>query len=189
MDIIPYISSKILTKDTAFDKLPLNFRCLFQHSKFLWNIKYHYWVSHGQNRYVPGKIWKSRWIWLVGYRDNSNWCWHIFYLQVFSVRSFCTWGMTCVSGTKPSFSNWNKRVCTIIGRYLKTIQESHKNGNNPTIQPTIVHSNQSIVPVHIDWDYFPLGGLYSVTDVPRFRWNHDNRTGMNPQGPIVTTIS
>ena len=39
-----------------------------------------------------------------------------------------------------------------------------------------------------DLDHPPLGILDSGTDVPRYGRNIDNRTGMNPQVPIVTTI-
>ena len=42
MDIIPATSSKSLTKDTTFDKLPLNCVLLFQDPKTLWNGKYHH---------------------------------------------------------------------------------------------------------------------------------------------------
>ena len=63
-----------------------------------------------------------------------------------------------------------------------------ENWTDPTIQPTIVHFNQSTVPVHRDRNHSTFGSLDSSTDVPRSRRNIDNRTGMNPQGPIVTMI-
>ena len=57
-----------------------------------------------------------------------------------------------------------------------------------TIRPTIVHSNQLTIPGHSDQDYFLLGSLDSGTDAPISGPNIDNRTRMNPHGPIVTTI-
>ena len=53
----------------------------------------------------------------------------------------------------------------------------------------MVHSNQLTVPGNSDREYFPLVSLDSGTAVPRSGRNIDNRTGMNPQVPIVTTIS
>ena len=89
-------------KRQYFSNCLLILGCLFQYSKTLWNVKYHYWGSHGNARYVSVKICKSRWIWLIGYGDNLNWRWNTFYLQVFSGRSFCKWCTTCISGTGPS---------------------------------------------------------------------------------------
>ena len=57
-----------------------------------------------------------------------------------------------------------------------------------TIQPIIVHSNRATGLGHSDWEYCPIGSLDSGTNVPRSRRNIYNRTWMNPQGPIVTTI-
>ena len=70
MYIILATYSKSLTKGNTFSNFLL---ILFQNSKTLWNEKYYYWGSHGQARYVSVNIWKSRWICLVGYVDNSNW--------------------------------------------------------------------------------------------------------------------
>ena len=58
-----------------------------------------------------------------------------------------------------------------------------------TIQPTIVHSNQANVLGHNYQYHFPLGILYSGTNIPISGHNIDNRTGMTLQGPIITTIS
>ena len=67
--------------------------------------------------------------------------------------------------------------------------ETHTaNKRDPTIQLTIVHFNQLSTPGHIAWYNSPLGSLDSITGDPRSRRNIDNRTEMNPQGPIVTTI-
>ena len=63
------------------------------------------------------------------------------------------------------------------------------NRNESTIQPTIIHSNQSTIPGHSDRYYSPLGILDIGTGVPRSGRNIDNRTGVNPQGHIGTTIS
>ena len=63
-----------------------------------------------------------------------------------------------------------------------------ENQTDPTIQPTIVHPNQTTGPVQSDRYHYPLGILKSSTDVPRSGWNIDNRTVMNTQGPTVTTL-
>ena len=64
------------------------------------------------------------------------------------------------------------------------------NCNKPNIQPTIIHCNQETVWGNSDWYYCPLGSLDSGTDVQIRGYGHniDNRTGMNPQGPIGTII-
>ena len=62
------------------------------------------------------------------------------------------------------------------------------NRTDPTIQPTTAHCNQAAGLGHSDKNHFPLVILDSGTDVPKSGWNIDNRTGINPQGPIVTTI-
>ena len=62
------------------------------------------------------------------------------------------------------------------------------NQTDPTIQPIIVHLNQMNGPIHSDQRYFPLVSLDSGTDVSISGRNIDNRTGMNPQGHMVTTI-
>ena len=69
MDIIPATSSKGLTKDTTSAN-HLNCGYLLKYYKILRNGKYHPWGSHGQTRYALAKIWKIRWIWMVGYGDN-----------------------------------------------------------------------------------------------------------------------
>ena len=86
--------------------LPLNCGFVFQYSKILWNRKYHPWRIHGQARYVPVNIWKSRWICLVGYGENSNWLWQAVYLQGVSGGSFYTWSTTIISSTRPSGNEW-----------------------------------------------------------------------------------
>ena len=58
---------------------------------------------------------------------------------------------------------------------------------DPTIQPTIVHLNQLAGPGHSDWNHFFIGSLNSGIDVPISNRNIDKRTGMNAQGPTVTT--
>ena len=64
------------------------------------------------------------------------------------------------------------------------------NRNDPTIKPTIIHSNQSTGPVHIDQDYSPLGNFYSGTYIliGGSGRNIDSCTGVNPQGTIKTII-
>ena len=62
------------------------------------------------------------------------------------------------------------------------------NQTDPAIQKITVWSNLETEPGHSDWEYFPLESLESGTDVPRSGRNIDNRTGMNSQVPIVTTI-
>ena len=63
-----------------------------------------------------------------------------------------------------------------------------KNMRNPIIQPAIVQLYQETTTVHSDQNHSPLGSLDSGTDIPISGRNIDNRTGMNPQGPIGTTI-
>ena len=62
MEIIPATYSTNFNKRYYFWSLPFNCVCLFQYYKHLWNVKYHYWVSHGKTRYVSVKPWKIRWI-------------------------------------------------------------------------------------------------------------------------------
>ena len=71
MDIIPALSSIILTKDTTHSNYLL-IVCI-KNTKTVRNRKYHHWGSHGQSRHVLSQIWKSRWIWLVRFRANRNW--------------------------------------------------------------------------------------------------------------------
>ena len=82
-----------------------------------------------------------------------------------------------------------------IGVYVKLsvgianpFRNNTENWADHTIKPTIVHFNQYTGPGNSDWDLYPLGSLDSGTDVTRSGRNIDNRTGMNPKGPIVTTI-
>ena len=63
-----------------------------------------------------------------------------------------------------------------------------ENRTDPTIQPTVVHLNQATGLGNSDRNHPPLISLDSGTDVPISGRNIYNRTGMNPQGPIVTTI-
>ena len=56
---------------------------------------------------------ESRWIWMVGYGENSNWCWHTVYPQGFSWRCFYTCRMTCISVNRPSINecpSWSDMV-------------------------------------------------------------------------------
>ena len=62
------------------------------------------------------------------------------------------------------------------------------NQTNPNIKPTIIHLKQAKVPGHNDQNHFPIKGSNSGIDVPISRRNIDNRTRINPQGPIVTMI-
>ena len=84
---------------------------------------------------------------------------------------------------------------TEIGGFVKIsvgianpFRNNTSNCMDPTIQLTIIHSNQATVPEHSGWDYSPLGSLDSVTDVIRYRQNIDSCTGMNPQGITMTMI-
>ena len=62
------------------------------------------------------------------------------------------------------------------------------NNMEPTIQPTIIHLKQANGTRHGERNHLPIGILNSGIDVPRSGRNIDNHIGMNPQGPIVTTI-
>ena len=73
-----------------------------------------------------------------------------------------------------------------IANTLRTDTENHK---DPNIQPTTIHIKQSSRPRHSERNHFHIGSLNSGIDVPRYGWNIDNRTEMNPQRPIITTIS
>ena len=59
---------------------------------------------------------------------------------------------------------------------------------NPTNQPTIFNINQVTIPRHSDWKHFLIRSFNSGIYVPIYGQNIDNRTGMNPHGPIMTTI-
>ena len=70
-----------------------------------------------------------------------------------------------------------------------TFRSNGARQNDLAIQPTIFQSNQDTGWGNSDQD-FHLGSLKSVTDVQSgyFRRNIDNRTVVNPQGPIRTII-
>ena len=61
-----------------------------------------------------------------------------------------------------------------------TLRTDTSNLTDPTVQPTIAHLNQSIVPGHSDRNHFTIRSLNSIIDVPRYGRNIDNRTGVNP---------
>ena len=69
-----------------------------------------------------------------------------------------------------------------------TLRTDTVNLLEPTIQPTIVLIKQATGPGHSDRNHFPIRILNSAIDVPRYRQNIYNRTGMKPKGPILTTI-
>ena len=88
-------------------------------------------------------------------------------------------------------------LLTEIGGFVKLLvgithpfRTHTENRNDPTIQPTTVHSNQVTGLVYSYRDHLPLSSLKSGTDV----WigvsgkNIHNRTGLNPKGPIGTII-
>ena len=76
-------------------------------------------------------------------------------------------------------------MTTPLGTIIRT---DTANRMDPTSRPTIAHLNQATVPGHNDPNHFPIGILNSGIDFPRSGNNIDNRTGMKPQGPTVTTI-
>ena len=81
---------------------------------------------------------------------------------------------------------------TEIGGYVSitnTLRSDTVNIIDPTIKPIIVHFKQKTGLGHSDWNHPPIGRFISSIDVPRYWRNIDNRTGMNPQGPIVTLIT
>ena len=69
-----------------------------------------------------------------------------------------------------------------------TLRTDTENRTDTTIQPTIVHLRKSTGPGQSDRNHFPIGSLNSGIDVTISGRNIDNRTGMKPQGTIVTTI-
>ena len=71
---------------------------------------------------------------------------------------------------------------------MNPLVENIANQTDPTIQPTMVHFEQPTGPRHSYQKQFSIGSFNSGIDVPRPGQNIDNFTGMNPQGPIVTTI-
>ena len=80
---------------------------------------------------------------------------------------------------------------TEIGGFVSIankLRAETENWMNPTIKRTIIHFKQATIPVHSDQNHFPICSLNSGFDVPRHGRNIDNRTGMNPQGPIMTKI-
>ena len=76
-------------------------------------------------------------------------------------------------------------MTALLGKSLKNYIS---NRTDPTSQPTILNLNKSTGPRHKDRNHFSIRSLNSGIDVPRSGRNIDNRTGMKPQGPIVTTI-
>ena len=69
-----------------------------------------------------------------------------------------------------------------------TLRNGTENLTDPTIQPTIFNLKQATGTGHSERNHLTIGSLNSGIDVPKYRQNIDNRTGVNPQGPIVTTI-
>ena len=82
----------------------------------------------------------------------------------------------------------NKKIGGSIS-IARTLRTDTANWTDPNIQLIIVHTKQATGLGHSDWNHFPIGILNSVVGVPISRHNIDNRTGLNPQGPIVTTIT
>ena len=81
---------------------------------------------------------------------------------------------------------------TEIGGYVSitnTLRTGTAIHTHPNIQPTIFHTKKMTRTGKSDRKYFPIGNLNSGIDVPRSGRNIDNRTGINPQGPIMTTIT
>ena len=80
---------------------------------------------------------------------------------------------------------------TEIGGFVSianTLRTETENWTEPIIQPTIFHLKQENGPGHSDRNHLPIWSLNSGIDVPIPGRNIDNRTGVNPQGSIVTTI-
>ena len=80
---------------------------------------------------------------------------------------------------------------TKIGRSItiaNTLRTDTENRTDPTIQPKILHPKQATEMVHSECNHFPIRNLNSGIDVTIYGRNIDNPTGMNPQGPIGTTI-
>ena len=69
-----------------------------------------------------------------------------------------------------------------------TLSTDTENRMDPNIQPTIVHLKQATELGHIGQNHLPIRSLNIGIDVPRCRRNIDIRTGINPQGSIVTII-
>ena len=70
----------------------------------------------------------------------------------------------------------------------KKLRTDISNRKDPTIQTTIVHLNQWTELWHSGQNHLPTGSFNSVIYVFRSGRNIDNHTGINPQGPIMTTI-
>ena len=68
------------------------------------------------------------------------------------------------------------------------ISSETANRIDSTIQPTIINFKQETGTGHSECNHLSIRSLNGGIDVPRCGQNIDNRTGMNPQGPIVTTI-
>ena len=62
------------------------------------------------------------------------------------------------------------------------------NRKDPTIQPTIIQSNQATGMVHSDCNHPLLGILDCGTDITGSGRNFDNSIGINPQVSIMTKI-
>ena len=79
---------------------------------------------------------------------------------------------------------WNRRVC----KYHEPTQRWHRKSDRPHYSTDHSPLQARTGPVHSGWNHFPIRSLNSGIDVPRSVRNIYNRTGVNPQGPIVTTI-
>ena len=71
---------------------------------------------------------------------------------------------------------------------VKTLKADTENWKDTTIQQTIFQFKQANVPGNSDLNHFLIGSFNSGIDVTRPGRNIDNRTGVNPQGHIVTII-
>ena len=72
-----------------------------------------------------------------------------------------------------------------IDNTLRTHTANHK---YPTSQPDFVQLKKKTGPGHNYWNHVFIVSLNSGIDFPIYGRNIDNNTGINPQGPIVTTI-
>ena len=61
-------------------------------------------------------------------------------------------------------------------------------GSDTANRTAIILFKQATVPGHSDRNHLPIGSFNGGIDVLRSRQNIDKCNGMNPQGPIVTTI-
>ena len=69
-----------------------------------------------------------------------------------------------------------------------TLRTDTVNWKDPNIQPTIVHLKQATGLGHSDRNHFLNRLVNSDIYIPRYVGNIDNRTGMDPQGPIMNTV-